>query len=64
MEYEELPEEIKKSVSDTLTVIELFGARMLNIPETLKKLAVKSYDIGYSAGYEYATDNPDIRSNY
>lgn len=64
MDYKDLPKEIRNKVGDTLTVIELFGARVLDMPETLKSLVTQAYDLGYCDGVEYAEQNPPIRPNY
>lgn len=64
MSYEDLPKELRKEVDQALTMIELFGKAVVDIPATFTSLVTKAYDLGYCDGVEYGEKNPPIRPNY
>ena len=51
MDYEDLPEEFRKEVDQALTMIELFGKAVVDIPATFTSLITKAYDLGCNRGY-------------
>ena len=50
MSYEDLPKELRKEVDQALTMIELFGKVVVDIPATFTSLVTKAYEQGYSCG--------------
>ena len=64
MNYEDLPNELRKEVDTALTMIEVFGKVVVDIPATFTSIVTKAYETGYCDGVEYEEKNPPIRPNY
>lgn len=58
MNYEDLPEELRKELEDAISTIELVGENEVDIPATLTYFVLKAFDMGWDGARDWFEQAP------